>query len=431
MREMTVTILSSSFQCEVVQAESGRQAIEILSKDDSFDLIISDFNMPDGTGADVYNYVKKLPAKIPFVILTSQKKNQLLAIGSEIPIYQKPLSKQDMIKMVSDNLKSVARQPRKTFVPISISLLKQMKSINTALYIRLSATKFVRIFYEGVALDPADLNKYSEKGIEALYIESIDSQDFLATLTKTIFSDLAWKQVKEENVSESFKLNVELLRNIGEHFKVSDELIELTKNHVEAAIKIISKDRAFENIVQRFKKTENLHFSDHCLLIVHMAGFIISNMKLEKPEQQLQVVTLAALIHDSGIDDRLFDVKMKYLYANKLRHLKPTYSDELDIYEHPSKAATLSNSFEFCHPDVEIVIGQHHEQADGSGFPLRLKAKEIFPLSALFIVAEDCADFFMRFYPKPNWESYIASRKGNFAEEPFRQPFELLIKQLK
>ena len=44
-------------------------------------------------------------------------------------------------------------------------------------------------------------------------------------------------------------------------------------------------------------------------------------------------------------------------------------------------------------PDVDVLVVQHHERPDGSGFPSKLFAHQISPLSALFIVAHDLVSF--------------------------------------
>lgn len=57
---------------EVLTATSGNSAIETLQNSSGVGLIISDFNMPDGTGGDLYTYVQKTLPNIPFILQTAE-----------------------------------------------------------------------------------------------------------------------------------------------------------------------------------------------------------------------------------------------------------------------------------------------------------------------------------------------------------------------
>ncbi len=51
-------------------------------------------------------------------------------------------------------------------------------------------------------------------------------------------------------------------------------------------------------------------------------------------------------------------------------------------------------------PDVDIIVSEHHERPDGTGFPQRKGYAALAPLSSVFIVAHDLV-------------SYILNRKEN------------------
>ncbi|PIU00481.1 MAG: hypothetical protein COT74_06025 [Bdellovibrionales bacterium CG10_big_fil_rev_8_21_14_0_10_45_34] len=47
-RMLTVNFLKNKFQFEFTLASSGREAIQILNSDADFDLVITDYQMPNG-----------------------------------------------------------------------------------------------------------------------------------------------------------------------------------------------------------------------------------------------------------------------------------------------------------------------------------------------------------------------------------------------
>ena len=42
--------------------------------------------------------------------------------------------------------------------------------------------------------------------------------------------------------------------------------------------------------------------------------------------------------------------------------------------------------------DVDIIVLQHHERPNGTGFPKGLRSNQIAPLASVFIVAHDIVD---------------------------------------
>lgn len=70
MRSLITLLLTSHFQCKVVEASSGTQAADLLAKD-AFVLVISDFEMNHGSGLWLYHHVKSNYPKLPLIITSS------------------------------------------------------------------------------------------------------------------------------------------------------------------------------------------------------------------------------------------------------------------------------------------------------------------------------------------------------------------------
>jgi CheY-like chemotaxis protein len=62
---------------ELITATSGYNAIKILQNNRNFEIIISDYNMPDGTGADVLKYIAQTKHPI-FIVLHTSDLNPIL-----------------------------------------------------------------------------------------------------------------------------------------------------------------------------------------------------------------------------------------------------------------------------------------------------------------------------------------------------------------
>lgn len=59
--------LLENFKSTTTLATSGNDAISILKRANFFDLIISDFNMPNGDGSTVFKFVQNLSKPVAFI----------------------------------------------------------------------------------------------------------------------------------------------------------------------------------------------------------------------------------------------------------------------------------------------------------------------------------------------------------------------------
>ena len=69
--EQVSAIIQDEFLLTTKVAQSGNQAIELLKNGHHFSIVISDLNMPDGNGIDVYNHISKYFPNTLFIFFTS------------------------------------------------------------------------------------------------------------------------------------------------------------------------------------------------------------------------------------------------------------------------------------------------------------------------------------------------------------------------
>jgi diguanylate cyclase (GGDEF)-like protein/putative nucleotidyltransferase with HDIG domain len=104
--------------------------------------------------------------------------------------------------------------------------------------------------------------------------------------------------------------------------------------------------------------------------------------RLELPEDQLQALQAASLLHDIG------KLAVPEHILSKPGPLKPVEFDKIKI--HPLIGAEILERVEFPYPVVPIVRA-HHEKWDGSGYPDGLKGEQI-PIGARILSVVDCFD---------------------------------------
>lgn len=97
---------------KVIAAVNGREAMRALDAQD-FDLLITDFQMPEANGDEVCRYAREEAKRTRMPIIMCSAKG--LELDSEalerqwgvIRIFYKPFSMRDMLKCVQDSLPSV------------------------------------------------------------------------------------------------------------------------------------------------------------------------------------------------------------------------------------------------------------------------------------------------------------------------------------
>ena len=113
MRSLLTSALESlDPPVKVEEACSGFEALHSLPRA-SFDLIITDINMPDINGIELVSFVKKNPSyqRIPLVIVSTegseQDRQRGLGLGADAYLV-KPFTPEELQQIVSDLLARVA-----------------------------------------------------------------------------------------------------------------------------------------------------------------------------------------------------------------------------------------------------------------------------------------------------------------------------------
>ena len=93
---------------EVICCTSGNDAFKKF-KSTKFDIIITDENMPDGTGLELIKSVRSDNSNIPIIIALSEfdrEKREIASKEKNIFFIQKPYDMSDLLEQIKEILKS-------------------------------------------------------------------------------------------------------------------------------------------------------------------------------------------------------------------------------------------------------------------------------------------------------------------------------------
>ena len=95
-RKITADFLQEKFKFDLTVAQCGNEAIRLLSNQKSFDIVITDYFMPNGTGKDVLDYMSQNQIEIPTILFSGG--------GYDTSIFSHPKSFQFVDKTSISNL---------------------------------------------------------------------------------------------------------------------------------------------------------------------------------------------------------------------------------------------------------------------------------------------------------------------------------------
>jgi len=101
---------------------------------------------------------------------------------------------------------------------------------------------------------------------------------------------------------------------------------------------------------------------------------------LDMPETQLRHLGIAGLLHDVG------KAKIPQQILQKPGPL--TTAECMEMRKHPLYGSQIVNDISFSDRDIVTAVLQHHEYADGRGYPMQLSAEKIHPYSRIIAVAD-------------------------------------------
>jgi len=312
------------------------------------------------------------------------------------------------------------------YCKIKTQLLLSVCPLKGDIFIRLSESKFVKLFREGDAFDMNDMEKYTvKKGVNYLYLLKKDIQEFIekynADLQKIMMN------AQNLNIEEAAKLHesiYETAQEIGSRVGFTKDVQQLARAHTQLTIKQMGKSPKLSTLLQKIKSYQGQYIGSHSAIIGYMACAIASHLEWGS-EVTFHKLTLAAFLHDVVLTDH------KLAHCNSLEEVKKLgYKPEVvtAYKQHPILSSQIARQFHEVPADVDVIILQHHERPDGSGFPRGLAHSYIAPLAMVFMVAHDMAQYFLDHGGRMDVKDFLAVARENYKSSQFRKIIDAIEK---
>lgn len=260
-------------------------------------------------------------------------------------------------------------------VPVDLLRFPLGEDLPAGIYLELSG-KRVLLRAVGDRVDYALLERLTLRGVNAVFVRP---EDYI------LFEE--WIKGHAAKVQPAAA---------GKDSPASEPMLRAREDAHRTALDIFRKDHTDPVIGQAIQKSKKLVLEiirtpyavraisplqtysrgtiDHCLNVSILATYLAVRLGYTH-HVMLQHVGLGALLHDIGkrmvpVDSGLSDAE----YENRMAM-------------HPQLGVEWLEADGRVPKEVKLIVGQHHENFDGSGYPLGLKGTAIFDLSRVVSIA--------------------------------------------
>ncbi len=436
-------IISSEFNCEIVLAKDGQEAIDILKNDSSVNMILTDYTMPNKNGVELYLFARD-NCKIPTIFVTGKFRIDLPGLSTFDTdnilnaFIQKPFQTDELletIRLVYDDFIQKSPGIQITEIPINqfdefikshqltiipLNILKRYGFNAIDVFVKIHSDKLTKIIAKenSFSLDQKTIDDYESRGFREAFIEK---QEF-KIITKHMLNQLTIKARQQKKISPldiaGLQVNVSL-HNLKD-FGINEDQINSVNEILEETIQTVFSDKAIESKIKELMQGYSYHTS-HCVLLMYVASNILKKTTLPF-QNTLKKISLASFFHDLSIDNEAAENEFMGLDPRQ----EPPSLIKKKLLAHPQASAELlKKSAQDIFHEAQRIIEEHHELPDGTGYPRGLNSSQISPLTALFIISHDIANnFYRNEYNKDDLKNMLANLESKYSQGPFKNFFE-------
>lgn len=319
---------------------------------------------------------------------------------------------------------SLEEHEGKKLYRIRAELFLERERVSGDVFVKLQNGKFIKLIKANDEVNRETVQNIINKNQFYLYQDANSYDEFLNSKLDVMKKTLNLKDIQQ---SQKVQLQLTSIKEVQDAVRImgiSEMAIELTDEIVSSVDELISNNKNLKPLVKQMLKHKSSFFTRSSILNYLLGGLATKigwNTK----------TSLKKLIFSSVFCDFPFNDEQDHLAMisslEDPRVLSLSKHEKKLVIKHPEMAAhKLESNSKGMLLDEGIIIKQHHERPDGTGFPRGLNSKSISPMSCAFILCYEFVQLLIINCEKPEeidceymfdlmGESY---RTGNF-EKPY------------
>lgn len=275
-------------------------------------------------------------------------------------------------------MKKNVSQDTQEFSAIPLSKITCNSKLPADVYVKINE-KFIKFKELGDFIPEDKYNYFISKNVKELFVLNVFKKSFEVAIgeqKKEIIED-AVAEVGEENRA-IVEQQVELKETIYEVFldeQLSDETVEILKNQVAEFIETVKHKSPASDVFAKIMSMNNT-VAEHSMNVANLS--LLFGMAVgQNSSIVLENLYLGALFHDYGkakIPEAVLD------NPDSLAYIKA-------IKGHPDAGVELLKYNPNITKQVLTIVGEHHEQWGGVGYPRGISGEAIYGLSRIVAIA--------------------------------------------
>lgn len=438
IRDLIICMISENYDADFFEFSNANETIgflkEFIQRGEKPDLCISDMNMPNGNGLVLYQFIRTNLPNLPFILSTSDNwSNHKCFHGLYSGYIQKPFNDEEWATIINKFLIKEETIPQKSddaYISLSLGILKTISKINCFLYLKVADSNYLKVCLPDTFFDEELVKKYQEKKETHLYVAKFDFKKLVHEFVENINTKILMQMSTTVSLDQiGLSSNVfAILKKAVTSFGWSEEVEKLAKQNILITFSYLASNEQIKQLFEDFKKAKTDYLLSHSLLI----SFITTAMLKESHwvDEAYLRLTMAAIFHDISLDIELCKNERKIESAINLK-LPYNKEEQHIILSHPKLSLEIVNKLNYFPELAKIIIKQHHEKPDGSGYPSHLTTHELLPITAIFILAEELAILFLS---KSNFAEIKADwmqLSSRYSDEKFKPYYNIILNWLK
>jgi HD-GYP domain-containing protein (c-di-GMP phosphodiesterase class II) len=269
--------------------------------------------------------------------------------------------------------------PTAGYLAVQVGMLHRLRLATVDLFVQYDANGSPMLYHRaGCPIEAKQLSHLAEVGVEHIFVRTEDFQQFGSHLLESVDSLVG--EVPVPRAERFAVLQVALAMEIERTSRLVDcgPYVTLAEKVGRDLASLLSASKVLPKDLFRLARHDFNTFT-HVTNVAGYSVILAERLGLTSGDSLEQIAT-AAILHDIG---------KRFIPAEILT--KPSRLDphERDVIEtHP-----LRGYEELCErpgltPDQLMIVYQHHERIDGTGYPVGIQGDDIHPWSRMLSVVD-------------------------------------------
>ncbi|AYF43688.1 HD domain protein [Halobacteriovorax sp. BALOs_7] len=431
LSDIYVLGIENTFQdSNITRVASFKDLKAKLNASGNYHLIISEY-FRDGD-EDIFSFLDSKSLNIPTLTITSFTEAEFINFERDITYHlkrahlPKPFSYVSFENIVTElSGPSSFVQSRTAYKKINTEYFLRGTIALCDTYVKLSDSKFVKVIKRGDTFTISQIESYLDRDINYLYINKDDLDEFVVNAGEVSFLKYD-PSTPAEHLDIAQKSIMTLKRLVG-NYGISEGSMAVVDSYVSNLKKLSQGSVKLKNLLAEREQMTN-YLYDHCYLTSILGVEILKQLAWGKKDN-IETIILTSVYHDLLLEDESL---ARISSQGELLKAELSDYDKNIVLSHGRLISETLEKEGINDQNLYEILVNHHERPDGNGFPRGLYAKQIKPLTAVFIVAHELAKKMEEYHYDLEYSEDIAKHmQANFSKDHFEKIVKIVDKILK